>query len=125
EIELDFVRVRVFCESKSLRQAHHMGVDADGLLPESVAENDIGCLSSNAGKRQQIVQLVGDFALEALDDFAAAVMNRLGFVAVEIDFVSFSFEVRRGGLGIVSRRSVFLKKIDGYAVDEIVPRLRR
>ena len=125
EIELDLVRVRVLRESESLREAHHMGVDADGLLPESVAEDDIGCLSSHAGKREQILQLVRDFAFEALDDFAAAVVNRLGFVAVEIDFVDFTCQGRHRGLGIVSRRSVFLKKIDGYAVDEIVPRLRR
>ena len=102
-----------------------MGVDADGLLPESVAEDDIGCLSSHAGKRQQIVQLVRDFAFEALDDFAAAVVNRLGFVAVEIDFVDFTFQRRHLCLGIVCRGSVFLEKIDGHPVNEIVPGLGR
>ena len=125
EIEFDLVRVRVLCESESLRETHNMGIHADGLPPESVAENDIGCLSSHAGKRQQIVQLVGDFALEALDDFAAAVVNRLGFVAVEIDFVDFTFQGRHLCLGIVCGGSVSLEKIDGYPVDEIVPCLRR
>ena len=102
-----------------------MGVDADGLLPESVAENDVGCFSTDTGKRQQIVQLIGDFAFEALDDFAAAVMNRLGFIAVEIDFVDFTFQGGHLCLGIVSRRLVFLEKIDGHPIDEIVPRLCR
>ena len=125
EIELDLVRVRVLRESESLREAHHMGVHADGLPPESVAEHDIGCLSSHAGESEQIVQLVRNFAFEALDDFAAAVVNRLGFVAVEIDFVDFTFQGRHLCLGIVCRGSVFLEKIDGHAVNEIVPGLCR
>ena len=77
EIEFDLVWIGVLRESESLREAHDVGVDADGLLPESVAEQDIGCLSSYAGKSKKVVQLVGHFAIEALDDFPAAVMNRL------------------------------------------------
>jgi hypothetical protein len=124
EIELDLVRIRVLCECESLRETHDMGVDADGLLPESVAEDDIGCFPSHTGKREQIVQFVGDFALEALDDFAAAIMDRLCFIAVEIDFVDFTFQLRRRGLGVVFRGSVFFEKVDSHPVDEIVPGLR-
>ena len=102
-----------------------MGVDADGLLPESVAEDDVRGFSSYAGQCEQIVQLVWDFALEALDDFAAAVMNRLGFIAVEIDLVDFPFQGGHRCFGVVSRRSVFLEKVDGYPIDKIVPRLCR
>ena len=94
EIEFDLVRIGVLRESKSLREAHHVGVDADGLLAEGVAEHDVGCLSSYAGKAKKVVQFVGDFAIEALDDFAAAVMNRFCFIAVEIDFVDLVLQLR-------------------------------
>jgi len=68
EIEFDLVWIGVLRESESLRQAHDVGVDADGLLPESVAKQDIGCFSSYAGKRKKFVQLVGHFAIEPLND---------------------------------------------------------
>ena len=77
EIEFDLVWIGVLRESESLREAHDVGVDADGLLPESVAEQNIGCLSSYAGKSEKLVQLFGHFAIEALDDLPAAVVNRL------------------------------------------------
>src|SRR5919108_3623497 len=41
QVELDFVRVRVFGKSQALRQAHNVSVDADGLLAEGVAEHDV------------------------------------------------------------------------------------
>src|SRR5262245_35423242 len=95
EIEFDFVWIGVFCESKALREAHHVGVDADGLLPESVAEYDIGRFSSHAGKAKKVVQSVRDFAIETLNDLAAAIVNRLGFVAIEVNFVDLAFELRQ------------------------------
>ena len=124
EIEFDLVWVGVLRESESLREAHDVGVDADGLLPESVAKQDIGCLSSYAGEGKKVVQLVGHFAIEALDDLAAAVMNRLCFIAVEIDLADLFFQFRQRLVGIVFCRSVFLEKIDSHPVDEIVPGLR-
>ena len=98
EIEFDLVWIGVLRESESLRQAHDVGVDADGLLPESVAKQDIGCLSSYAGKSKKVVQLVGHFAIEALDDLAAAVVNRFCFIAVEIDFVDLFSNLGSGSL---------------------------
>ena len=89
-----------------------MGVDADGLLPESVAKQDIGCFSSYAGKSQKVVQLVGHFAIEALDDLAAAVVNRASFIPVEIDLADLLFQFGQRLAGVVFRGPVFLEKID-------------
>ena len=123
EIEFDLVWIGVLRESESLREAHDVGVDADGLLPESVAKQDIGCFSSYAGKSKKVVQLVGHFAIEALDDLAAAVVNRASFIPVEIDFADLLFQFRQRLAGVVFRGSVFLEKIDSHSVDEIVPGL--
>jgi hypothetical protein len=101
-----------------------VGVDADGLLPESVAKQDIGCFSSYAGKSKKVVQLVGHFAIEALDDLAAAVVNRASFIPVEIDLADLFLQFRQRLAGIVFRRPVFLEKVSRHSVDEIVPSLR-
>ena len=124
EIEFDLVRVAILCESESLREAHHVGVDADGLSPESVAKQDIGCLSSYAGKSKKVVELVGDFAIEAFDDFAAAVVNRLCFIAIKVDFVDLALQLRQRLASVVCRGPVFLEKFDRHSVHEIVPGLR-
>ncbi len=123
EIEFDLVWVGVLRESESLREAHDVGVDADGLLPESVAEQDIGCFSSYARKSKKFVQLVGHFAIEPLNDLTAAVVNRASFIPVEIDFADLLFQFRQRLAGIVFRRPVFLEKIGSHSVDEFVPRL--
>ena len=54
-----------------------MGVNADGVLAESVAKHDVGGFSADAREREQVVQLIGNFAAEAFDDLVAAVLNRL------------------------------------------------
>jgi len=123
EIKFDLVWIGVIRESESLREAHDVGVDADGLLPESVAENDVGCFSSHAGEGKKVVQFVGDFALEALDDFAAAVVNRASLIPVKIDLADLLFQFRHRRAGIVFRRSVFFEKVGRHSVDEIVPGL--
>jgi len=123
EIEFDLVWIGVLRESESLRETHNVGVDADGLLPESVAKQDIGCFSSYAGEGKKVVQLVGHFAIEALDDLAAAVVNRASFIPVEIDFADLFLQFRQRFAGIVFRRPVFLEKIGSHSVNEFVPGL--
>lgn len=123
EIEFDLVRVGILCESESLREAHHVGIDADGLLVKAVAQHDVGCLSSYARQAKKILQPVGDSAIEALDDFAAAVMNRFGFVAIEVDFVDLALQLRQRLASVVCRDPVFLEKFDRHSVHEIVPGL--
>ena len=41
-------------EAKPLRQAHDMGVDADGLLAKTVAEDDISGFTADAGETDEI-----------------------------------------------------------------------
>ena len=54
EIEFDLVRIGVLCESQSLRETHHVGVDADGLLTEAIAEHDVGCFAPHAGEAKKV-----------------------------------------------------------------------
>ena len=56
-------------------------------LAEGVAEYDVGGFSADTGKSQEIIELVRHLAAEALH-FAAAILNRFGFVAVEVYFAN-------------------------------------
>ena len=64
---------------------HDVGVDADRLLAEGVAENDIRRLAPHAWQGNKIIEIVRDFAAEALDQFFTAVVNRFGFVTIKVD----------------------------------------
>lgn len=123
EIEFDLVGVGVFRESESLREPHHVRVHADGLLAEGVAEQNIGGFSPDAGKGQKIVELIGNFALETLDDFTTAVVNRTSLVPVEIDVMYLLFQFRQRRSGVVLCGSVFFEKRAGHLVHKVVPRL--
>jgi len=115
----------VVCKAESLRQAHDVSVDADRLPAEGVAENDVGSFAPHAGKRHKIVQPIRHFAPVACDDFATAVVNRLGLVAVEIDFMNLFLEYRKRNAGVVFGRSIIFKQRDGNLIDEVVASLRR
>ena len=54
QVGFDFVRVGFFCEAKTLRETHDVGVDADRLLAEGVTEDDVRRLASDAGQRHEI-----------------------------------------------------------------------
>ena len=125
QIELDLVGVRVLGQADSLRQAHDVGVDADRLPAEGVAENHVGGFAPNPGERHKIVQPIRHFALVACDNFAAAVVNRLGLVAVEIDFANLFLEYRNRSAGVVFRRSIFFEQLDRHLIDEVIASLRR
>ena len=125
QIKFDLVRIGVICKAESLRQAHDVGVDADRLPAEGVAEDDVGGFAPDAGERDKVVQVIGHFAAEARDDFAAAVVNRPGLVAVEVDLTDLLFERRKWRAGVVFRRSISFKQRNGNLIDEIVASLRR
>jgi hypothetical protein len=125
KIELNLVRIAVLRESQALRKAHDMGIDTDGRLGKRVAEYDVGGFSSDAGKTDQIIQMVRDFSAETLDDFLAAIANCARFVAVEVDPADLLFEVLLGRSRVILRGAVFFKELDSDLIDEIVPSLRR
>jgi hypothetical protein len=102
-----------------------VGVNADRFLPEGVAEQDVGGFSADAGKRQKIIEIVGNFAIEPLDDLIATVVYRPRFITIEIDPADLLLQLWQRRARIILGRSVFLEKIDGQQVDEIIPGLGR
>ena len=95
QIRFDLVGIGVARKTQALRKPHHVGVDADGLFAEGIAENDIGGLAADAGQTDQVIEIVGDLAAKALDQLTATVMNRFGFVAIKVDLADLAFQLVR------------------------------
>jgi hypothetical protein len=48
QVGFDSVGISILCETEPLRQSQDVGIDADGVLPEGITENDICRLSTDA-----------------------------------------------------------------------------
>jgi len=123
EVEFDLVRVSVLREPESLREAHDVGVHSDCLLAKSVAKHDVGGFSADTRETKKVIERVGNFTVEALDDFVAAVVNRARFISIEIYLADLFFQLRQRRTSIVFRCSVFFKKLGCHSIDQIIPGL--
>jgi len=94
QVGFDFVRVGLLGEAETLGEAHDVGVDTDGLPAERVAEHDVGRFSADAGQADEICEVVRDLPGESRDQLAAAVLDRLRLIAVEIDFADGPLQIR-------------------------------
>jgi hypothetical protein len=120
EIGFDLVGIGVHRQAKSLRETHHVGIDADGLFAERVSENNIRGLSTYAREADEILQVVGHVAAEALHELLAAIVNRFAFVTIEIDLADLPLESGQRRAGVISRRAMGFKQLRCYFVDQIV-----
>ena len=102
-----------------------MGVNADGLLPKGVAEDNVGGFSADTGESQEIVEPVRHLAAEALHQFLTAILNRFGFVAVEIYLANLLLKSRQGRLSVVVGFAIFLEKSDCDLPNQVIPGLGR
>jgi hypothetical protein len=123
QVRFDFVGIRVVGKSQALGNAHDMGIDADGLPAEGIAENDVGRLTSYARQREEIVDAVRDLPAEACDQLLAAAVNRFGFVAIKINFSDLDLQFGRCSASVIGGRTVGLEKFRRNLVDQIVARL--
>jgi hypothetical protein len=64
-------------------------------------------------------------AIEALDNLAAAVVNRATLIPVKIDLPHLLLQFRQRLAGVVFGGSVFFEKIYCHAIDKIIPGLCR
>jgi hypothetical protein len=120
EISFDFVGIGLGGETKSLRETHHVRIDADGLFAEGVSKNNIRGLSADAREADEILQVVGHVAAEALHEFFAAIVNRFAFVTIEIDLADLPLESGQRRTGVISRRAIGFEQLRCYFVDQIV-----
>ena len=123
EIGFDLVGIGLGRQAKSLRETHHVRIDADGLFAEGVAKNNIRGLSPDAGEADEILQVVGHVAAEALNELLAAIVNRFAFVTIEIDLADLPLEAGQRRVCIISRRAIGFEQFHCYLVDQIVPGL--
>lgn len=67
QVAFDFVRIELLGEAETLREPHDMGVDADCLAAERVAEKDIGGFPADPGQADEVLEIVGHFAAKPRD----------------------------------------------------------
>lgn len=72
---------RIFClhKTQSVRKTRNVGIHCDCLLPERLAEDNVGGLSSNAGELNQFLAGLRNAPAESFDEHAAACLNVAGF----------------------------------------------
>jgi hypothetical protein len=75
QVAFDFVRIDLLGEAETLREPHYMGVDADCLATERVAEKDIGGFPANTGQADEVLEIFGHLTAKPCDQRPAAVVN--------------------------------------------------
>jgi hypothetical protein len=123
EISFDLVGIRLGRKAEALRETHHVRIDADGLFAEGVSKNNIRGFSPDAREADEIFQVVGHLAAEALHELFAAIVNRFGFVTIEIDLADLPLESGQRRAGVISRRAIGFEQFRCYFVDQIIASL--
>src|SRR4030095_11797405 len=75
EVGFDLIRIGFCGKTQALCEAHHVGIDANGLFAEGVAEDNIRGLAPDAGQADEVCQIVGYPAAEALDELFTTIVN--------------------------------------------------
>ena len=76
-------RIGLFGPSPTPDQPAEVGIDGNAGDAESVAEDHIGGLASDAGQGDQLIQGRGHLTVESLDKLSPEPDQRVGLVAVE------------------------------------------
>ena len=74
--------------------------------PKALPRTIFAVLRPTPGKEIKIVEIVRDFAAEALDQLFTAVMNRFGFVTIKVDLADLVFQQCRRRVGVIGRASI-------------------
>jgi hypothetical protein len=120
EVTFDLVGIGLGRKTKSLGETHHVRIDADGLFAEGVSKNNIRGLSPDARETDEILQVVGHVAAEALHELFAAIVDRFAFVTIEIDLADLPLESGQRRAGVINRRAMGFEEFRCYFVDQIV-----
>src|SRR5664280_3914811 len=85
QTNFDLVRYVLVRQSKSLRQSPCMRIDNNGGLPKCVGQNGVCRLATDAGKTEQIVNVLRDFPAKLVHEHCASFLNRARLLAEEAD----------------------------------------
>src|SRR3972149_5197164 len=107
-------------EAEPLTHPLHMGVHGEGLLFESVAEHYVGGLSSHPWKTHEVLDGVGDTAVEVLGYLLAAVLYAPGLVPVKVYGAYLLLELFEAGFRVVTGGFIFLEELLRNLVYELV-----
>src|SRR6266850_2255415 len=125
ELIVDLVGVIRTCQPQALRDAEHVGVDRDGLLPERVAEDHVRSLEPHARECDERRPRPWHFAPVLFEQRLRHRDDRAGLRAIKAGRADLLLERGRLGQGIVARRRVLLEEGRGDHVDPLVRALGR
>ena len=93
EVSLDFQRVAIFCQTESGRNTGDVSIDDDSFVDaEGVAQDDVGGLAADSGKRGQGLQRAGTRASVFSHELCGHGADVFGLVAVESGRANYSLE---------------------------------
>src|SRR5512139_381947 len=116
EIKLDLHRVLVTSEPKALGNSAHVSVNNNTGSVEGGSKNDVGGLSADSGKGDQLVQRPWHLAAKTINEGSAATLETLRLVPEEARGPDVLLQFIEGGAGVLPGRTVLVEKALGYLV---------
>jgi hypothetical protein len=120
EIKLDLHRVLMTSEPKTLGNAAHVSVNNNTGSVEGGSKNDVGGLSSDSGKGDQLVKRPRHLAAKTINEGSAATPETLRLVPEEARGPNVILQFMEGGAGVVPGRTVLVEKALGYLVHPLI-----
>ena len=125
QIPFHFDGILFFGKSQTPAQTADMRIDRNPWNAETISENDVGRLTSDAWKRHEIVQIAGHLSAELFDDDVAALFDVFRLVAKESRRLNEFLEFVQIRAGEIFGRGVAGKQRRSHHVDAFVGALRR
>jgi hypothetical protein len=120
EIKLDLHRVLVTSEPEALNNSAHVSVDNDTGSVEGGPKNDVGGLSSDSGKGDQLGKGLWHLAAKTINERDAAALETLRLVPEKSRGPDVLLQFMEGGAGVVPGRPVLAEKTLGYLVHPLI-----
>jgi hypothetical protein len=124
-LSLDFYGVRAFGQTQAAREARDMRIDGEARNVKGHAQHDIGRLSSDPRKGNQISHPRRNLTVKMLHQRSAAGNDRFRFDVEEAGWLDDAFHLERIGVG--QRGGVWIpgEEPGGHGIDGAISGLRR
>lgn len=117
QVEFEFDRVAVFGQAQAAAESNHVRVADDTLYTKAIAQNDIGGLSADTVKGEQLVHRLRDDAAESFENGRTGFLDAFGFVAVKAGRADVVFKLFLRDFEPVFGAAVFFEQVLGDDVD--------
>lgn len=122
---LNFRRIRLFGEAKTLGKSRYVRVDNNAFIDvEGIAEDDIRGFASHPVKFSQRFHRRRDFAAMSGDKRGATALDAFRLVAEKTDASDIVFEVSQRRFGVIFGGRILFKQLRSNDIDLFISALR-